>query len=430
MPKDPLPQGRTIEENLEILVDEIKLALQWDRPSILLVIYRSKFGQVKLQKALELKLGKIGQACLHFEVGQEEPNILPRILKAPDRKRTVFFVSNIERGGPAAYQALNLYRESFIENQIRAVFWLTPNEGAKLPHQAPDFWAFRHQTVEFTRRQAPQKIHLPAGLLLWPVRDSARPAPNLPDQIQVREKLLAGLPHTAESTSSRMELLAMLGFLKWVSGNAAAAEEDFKQGLRVDGVRNFPTTESQLWNGLGILAYEAGKVPEAVQAFQTALERNPRNSEALMNLAVAYCAQGQKEKAVSLAKRAAAMDERDARVWHALGTMYAALGRADDAQSCLARSVELAPGVAEYHLSLAIQCSEMEDQVQAARQMKLAGERLERPDANFDIVEQALAGDLDRALSSLRQALQTGQVSRLEVERSPILNKLFDLSQI
>lgn len=430
MHKDIFPQGRTIEENLSILLEEIKLAAQWNRPSILLVIYKSKFGQVKLQRALESKLKELGQNCVYVEVRREQPNPLPLLLKTPHKEGVVFFVSNLERGGPEAYQAINLYREVFIENQIRMVLWLTPNEATKLPHQAPDFWAFRHKTVEFSRRQAPRKFHLPAGLLIWPVEDHQISFKGLHEQIKAREKLLADLPPNIESTSTRAELLSVLGFLHWAAGGSSDAMHAFEEGLRITKGRNLPASECVLLNGRAILLYEDRKYAEAIEAYQKALEKNPQNSDVLMNLSIAYCAIGQKEKAISLAKRATDMNPKSAKLWHGLGYIYDSMGRSEEAYSCFSQASRLAPKDAEYHVSLAVYYTDTDDQEKATREIRLAREFAGESSHSLHVVEAAITGNIDTALDLLKQAIQKQQVSRLEAERSPIMNKLLDLSQI
>jgi tetratricopeptide (TPR) repeat protein len=42
-----------------------------------------------------------------------------------------------------------MHREYLVEGNIKAIFWLTLNEGKQLARFSPDFWAFRHKVVEF-----------------------------------------------------------------------------------------------------------------------------------------------------------------------------------------------------------------------------------------------------------------------------------------
>src|SRR3989304_5599294 len=122
---------KSFEENIDLLSEELKLAVRGGRPSILLAVHKSIPSQAKAEKALENKLKINGQNVIRIEANPQSPDVAQAILKAKDRDKTVFFVSNIDRGGGAdgkeAYRALNIYRELFVENQIKAVFWLTVN---------------------------------------------------------------------------------------------------------------------------------------------------------------------------------------------------------------------------------------------------------------------------------------------------------------
>ena len=200
---NPVPTNRlSFEENINTLLEELVLAEKWQRPSILLAVHKSKFGQDKAEKALEAKLNKLGQNVTHVTVDQDRSDIPHFIAGMPSPDKSVFFVSNVDWGGGAdrkdAYRALNIYRELFVEHHVKVVFWLTLNEAATLPRYAPDFWAFRHRVIEFTGQRIPRNVHLPAGVLIWDAQNSVDPFDTLEARISVREQLLAKLPHNVE----------------------------------------------------------------------------------------------------------------------------------------------------------------------------------------------------------------------------------------
>jgi hypothetical protein len=135
MPETSVQHGRGFDDNLDILFDEIALAAQWGRPSLLLAVHKSKFGQEKADKELERRLDEAGFQVARIAISDR------RSIRAVDAQapgaRPVFFISNIDWGGGEegrqAYRALNLHRELFVEEAIKAVFWLTINEAANLP---------------------------------------------------------------------------------------------------------------------------------------------------------------------------------------------------------------------------------------------------------------------------------------------------------
>lgn len=149
--------SKSFREGINILTDEINLALKWQRPSILLTVHKSKLGQVKAQGALEREIVKNNIKVKYIKVASTNTDVISVLCKTPNHDEIVFFVSGIEtiekKKSGDVYRALNMHREFLVEQRIRVVFWLTELEAGNLPHCAPDFWAFRHRVVEFASRQ-------------------------------------------------------------------------------------------------------------------------------------------------------------------------------------------------------------------------------------------------------------------------------------
>ncbi len=142
-----------IEESVNIVLDELLLGIQWERPSLILAVYRSEYIKSAVQTILAKSLGESGQAILHYAVDKLHYDIPLELLDHPKHRQAVFFVSGLRWGGGRgysnAYRALNMHREYLVEGNIRAIFWLTKNEAKQLARFSPDFWAFRHKVVEF-----------------------------------------------------------------------------------------------------------------------------------------------------------------------------------------------------------------------------------------------------------------------------------------
>ena len=147
------PYSKSFEAGIENLRDEIQLALQWNRPSILIAIHKSKAGQTKSQLTLEQRILDFNKKVERNRANEKNIDLIRKIKSTANRENIVFFISGFENTNNSSrdevFRLLNMQREFFIENLIRAVFWLTKAEAEKLPHSAPDFWAFRHRTVEF-----------------------------------------------------------------------------------------------------------------------------------------------------------------------------------------------------------------------------------------------------------------------------------------
>jgi len=146
--------SKSFKEGISSLMDELKLAFQWGRPSILVAVHREAgTGQEKARAKLSREIEAAGRTVREIEANRENPNIIQSILKSAPRADTVFFVSGIGRHAKAErneiYRALNFHREMLVDHRIILVLWLASTEAAELPLQAPDFWAFRHRVVEF-----------------------------------------------------------------------------------------------------------------------------------------------------------------------------------------------------------------------------------------------------------------------------------------
>lgn len=148
-------------EQVDILFEELSLAIRWHRPSILLAVYESKALPRNVKSSLAKRLEVLGHGVSDYRVNKARYDIPLALSEHPGRNKLVFFVSGLRSGGGIggnnAYRALNMRREFFVDFSIRAVFWLSRVEASTLPRRAPDFWAFRHRVVEFTDKAAQRK---------------------------------------------------------------------------------------------------------------------------------------------------------------------------------------------------------------------------------------------------------------------------------
>ena len=433
---NPPPSGRlSFDENIGTLLEELVLAAKWERPSLLLAVHKSKFGQDRAAAALEERLARLGHHVIPITVDKDNSEIPHQILARQAAPASVFFVSNLDWGGGAdrkdAYRSLNIYRELFVDHHIRAVFWLTTSEAANLARFAPDFWAFRHRVIEFTGQRIPRLVKLPAGVLLWDMQSTVDPYDTLKERIAVREQLLAKLPLNNEARSARIDLLNNLGCLYWLSGNSSKAGELLSAALDLAGTQHAGMVRASLLNGQAILAYDAGQYKRAVELLQAALRDDPDDSLLLINLSAACSALGRNQEAVLVAKKALKVGARDPRVWSALGYIYAATGKYDEAVSTFSKAVDLAPRMAVPHLSLAI-CYDLLDrsderlhELQLARQLARSGERL-----CLDIAEALLDDQPEKAIELAQAAIHAGQLSAAELRCDPNFSLLADTSQI
>jgi hypothetical protein len=154
MPQKP----PNLRDSVSQLVDELVLARQWSRPSILITIYRSAAVRRAAEELLMGELNRQGQVLRPISITAASYDILLNLTKETAPRNTVFAISGLRhgggKGGVNAFHALNLRRELLVDRRLRVVFWLTEGEARRLPRQAPDFWAFRHRVVSLVELRA------------------------------------------------------------------------------------------------------------------------------------------------------------------------------------------------------------------------------------------------------------------------------------
>ncbi|MCZ7667844.1 MAG: hypothetical protein M5U34_11835 [Chloroflexi bacterium] len=129
-----------LAERIDALFQELQLAIKFDRPSILLAVYRSEFVREDVEAALTSRLLELNQQTERVYINEQNHDLPLYLRERADRAQTVFFVSGIRFGGgddgQNAYRALNIRREYFVEYKLRLVLWLTEEEERLLPRYA------------------------------------------------------------------------------------------------------------------------------------------------------------------------------------------------------------------------------------------------------------------------------------------------------
>jgi tetratricopeptide (TPR) repeat protein len=435
MPEPSALHSKSFEDNIDTLFDEILLAQKWDRPSLLLAVHKSKFGQDKADQALAGRLGQEGFQVRRIVFNDDRSDIAKLVREGGSTEKTVLFISNLDwgggRGGREAYRGLNLHRELFVEEAIKAVFWLTVNEASNLPRFAPDFWAFRHRVVEFVSQRASGKVRLPAGILAWDMPRSPDPFESPRSGIEAREELLRRLPESTEALSTRIDLQAGIGHLHWTLGEWDAAMRHFEAGLALAAELEFPEEKAGLLNGSGIILYERGQYETALERFQGGLLYRSSSRALLLNMSATQCVLGRIQDALILGKRAIRANRSEADTWRRLGYIYNAAGRTDEAIGCLAKAIELAPRDPILHQTLAVMYG-IVDRAEDARLHLRAASQLSGDVRSVyqEILAEALLGEAGKALQVLQAAVAAGQISVTEVKRDVNLGLLFEAEEL
>lgn len=423
------PSIKPFEESIGILFEELKLAINWERPSLLFALIKSRPGQTRAAGALGVRLAGLGQKIVELQINEKSSNAAHQILQTKESgNKSIYFISNFEQDGKSgkdAYTALNLYRELFVEHRIRAVFWLTKNEEMNLPRYAPDFWAFRHRVVEFANTRQRDDEKPPIGILMWNIPSFNDSPAEAKEKIASLEKILRELPNTIESLSTRLELLYELGYLHWLLGYPEKAKGILTDGLQHAAHREVFHLKARLLDGLAIIYYEMEEYQKALEICASRIEDDPRDSRVLLNLAAVLCALGKNSEAVLKMRKAIQMEPSNARLWHSVGHVYLAMGKLTEASACFKKALEIAPAVASHYESLGMCLSRMNLRDEALEQINRA--RKFREDQTLsNIFEEAVLNNTKATADAIKAALTTRKLTQMHLHLDPNLRIILD----
>lgn len=383
-PQEILVQAESaepFEDRIDILFREMELAVKWQRPSVLLVVYSSEYVHADAEAALEDRLFDIRQTVHRLKIkGQNHADLSLLISEMGDPGNLIFFVDGLRWGkgkdGLNIYRALNIQREFFIENRIRIVFWLTEKEAVDLAHYAPDYWAIRHRVIEFV--ESPRPEQLSSHALETPcqgVGEFTTSLEDLDEKITLRTALLTDLPPGDESTAPRANLLLTLGVLYWRKGDFEKATEflgaaldlvpklqdDWFEALCLNAMALVDTDLERIdeairayqraaalapeqiapWNNLGKLQSRLGRHLEALESFQKAVERNPADAIGWNGLGDTCFQLGRPEEASAAYRKAIEITPAFASPWNGLGNVHAGAGELDQAAAAYRKAIEI-----------------------------------------------------------------------------------------
>jgi tetratricopeptide (TPR) repeat protein len=344
-PEEQPPES--LDELVGVLFAELSLSVELDRPSILLAVYESEFVRQKAEALLEGRLSELGQNVHRYQVDEEHFDVPLTLSQQSNLGEIVFFVTGLRwgggKGGFNAYRALNLRREYFVDNSIRAVFWLTEKEAVDLPRRAPDFWAFRHRVIEFIGPAVQHSTAPSAQRLTSESRKPTQPDEELEASIALRQSMLADLPETEESAAARADLLYELSSLYAEKGEYTRTVDLLEQGLELVEQLGALAAQAGFLVQLGIACQHLDQEEKALSALRKATDLTPQAPSCWASLARVYGRFGHLGEALSAAEKVIELKPEGAETWSDLGSVYRQLGCLDEARYAYRKAVKLNP---------------------------------------------------------------------------------------
>ena len=318
-----LEYAESFEEQINLLFEELSFAIQWQRPSILLVFYESEYVRGMAKLALEKRLAKIGQQIIQFRVDEKHFDIPQLLSQRPDRDRSVYSVTGLSRGGGKeaanAYRALNMRREYFVDFTIRVIIWLAKGEDFELSRHAPDFWAFRHRVMELNEFSEAEELATSTHELSERSQGFPWQSEDFDEQIELHEALISELPKQNEFLARRLELLSALACIYQAKQSYDQSIRRSKQEIVIARQLNNAAVLAKLWGNLGVVYLNLDQHTKAIRAFWKAIRINPQDSSLWVGLGKTYLVQDRTETARSIFKKATKVDPQDVNAWINLG---------------------------------------------------------------------------------------------------------------
>ena len=352
----PNISSESFEDRITTLLEEIDLAIKWDRPSILLAVYPSEIINNRAQESLEQHIVWLGQKVTRIKVDKENFDLAWFVSQFEQHDKVVFFISGLRWGGGRSrsntYQALNMRRELFVDEKIRLVIWLNQKEASDLPHHAPDFWAFRHRVVEFPDNISSKFSSFRDNLSWrdWQVNETPH---DLKAKIALRESMLADLPVSDSSLFTRTDLMYALAFLYWCQLDYDRATSYLENGLALASHPQAAAIQVKFKIALGMLYHDQYLMDKSQTILHQVIEQEPHSPAAWNNLARVFNDQGRQEDALHAFKKAIKLSPRYANAWNNLGNFHIENGNRVEALLAYKQATRFEPQNAKPWINLA-----------------------------------------------------------------------------
>jgi len=337
--------GLSLQDRIDILFNEIELAAKWDRPSILFAIYKSGIVRDEANAILTEKLNDIGQKSHFVKTSiNDQFDFLTQISQLPDLSQTVLIIDgfNWECGteGVAVFKEFNKNREYFIDNNIRAIFWLFENEVSDFATNATECWILRHRVVEFmdlpqNRQETIQSQDSPVQSQ-GEIPDNINPAGN-------HHEIRIMFETTEKRNASHANGLLSLGLLFWRKGNPQKALKYLRKSGEISLALGDQSLQSQYQNALALVHTELGNNEEAVSAYQSALTLTPDSEKLWCNLGQILAKCERNEEAINAFTKATALSPGDYLSWDGIGHVYNKLGEFLNGIAAFEKALEIEP---------------------------------------------------------------------------------------
>ena len=352
----------SFDEKIDILFNEIDLAIKWSRPSILFAIYSSGSILSKAKAELEDRLSNLNQKTHIIEIsGKKQSNFSTDIFKLPQLSHSVLFIDDIKSvcddDNACFFKELKRSIEKFIDHRIRVVFWLPEEEVPSFAINAIECWILRHRVVEFQDSPLETNVLLETLESTWMgLEKNALLDPS--SSLAISEILKS--PENVEPNFFHGNLLLMLGILYWRKGKSKDALRFLNAALDIGKHISHQKLEAQCNDALALVQSDpkntVDKITVSRQVIPLSLNLEDSQPESAQpgNPRSGFESSGkckenqvidleQQERGVKMKESDHIFDHKTSVEWNELGNKFLRAGSYNDAINAFTKAIELAP---------------------------------------------------------------------------------------
>jgi tetratricopeptide (TPR) repeat protein len=336
-------------DQMEILQQELELAIHWQRPCVMMVEYSSEYVRADAVSMLENFLMDRHQQIVWIHAGNSIVNSLAFWYRKLDGADQVVFF--LEGFGDLKYQRgfkaiLNQHAYLFAEKNARLVCWFASKEASLSAYEAPLLWAGRNRFIELVASPKPEQILQRAVESAWQATgENDGQFERADNKTSVRESFLMDLLSKTEATSERADLLLTLGILHWRKGDHEKANEMLQSALQIATRMHDTWFEAECCNALALVKSSLFQYEEAIDAYKQAIGLAPDQIFAWNNLGNLCLKTNRNDEALMAFQKTIEHDPADGIAWNGIGDVYSRSESVDDAITAYRKSIECAPSL-------------------------------------------------------------------------------------
>ena len=271
-------------------------------------------------------------------------DFMKEIAGLPNLSQTVLLIEGFNwecgREGLSVLTEFNKHRDYFVDNHIRAIFWLYENELSEFTQDATECWILRQRVVDFS--ELPQAASQPVQALdtFWQEAGDSLPGSELTDESYAH---ILDLAKKNQANADHANRLLSQGILGWRKGNSQKAIKYLRLAAGIAKILGNKSLQSQCQNALALANTKAGNEEDAIRSYENAANLSPKSGYLWNNLGQLLARKERNEEAITAFKKAVEVSPQDFMSWDGLGHVYLKMGLHQNAISAFEKALEISP---------------------------------------------------------------------------------------